>query len=219
MNREISDILIRATYGLGALVTGFAGGWIAHHWKTKAKVVEYEHQKRIRRLKNTSSDEALDRASKVKDILVDLAKHNIADDKFREMLPLLTGAKQTIQLIVENNPLQKSNEEILGQLSYYATKVKYWILKDLMAEFERGGSDIQQKHYDILKNATTRLEQSEEYDDATISGLAEQKLITQAQMLSLMWISGAKIRFLPDMAAADFESLWDSFQKKLKKVQ
>src|SRR5580765_5760018 len=108
MDGDEKSLIIKGLYGAGGLLAGFVGGMVTLYLKTREQRADYENLKRTRRLKRTVQDERIDRAIKIKEIMVDLAKHNIPHDKLVEFMPLLLEGEKQLDVEREYLPLAVS---------------------------------------------------------------------------------------------------------------
>jgi hypothetical protein len=195
MDAATQELVVRGLFGLGGLVAGFAGGWISYYWKTKNQRADYEDLKRTRRLKATKEDERIERAAKVKEIMIDLAKHNIPHEKLLEMLPMIAegGGKSAPVEVDEGEVLDLAVPPslIAEVMQNIYTEIFYWQLVEEQNACERGESEWDAAQCEKMKKAVEACRET--VGSGTIHATPEERLIAQGMLAGLMWITGAKI--------------------------
>jgi hypothetical protein len=187
--REI-DLVYRALFGVGGLVVGFVGGWTAYFWKTREMKAEYEDLKRKRRLTKAKLDEELERTAKAKDIIIDLAKHNVSYEHFLEVLPALTGKPLEVR-VIDDGYIAVPAEDVYKLMAELHASMLYDGIRVRLEAHERGDTPMSDDEVASAKEFMKSFE--EEYGGTPNLQDEEARSSATTTLLTLLWITGAEV--------------------------
>jgi len=189
---------------------GFLSGCGAYWLKTRQMRADYEDLKRRRNLMRAREDDRIERAMKIKDILIDLTNHNVPHERLIEMIPLISGnCAKRMELDdgddVEVLQLAHSPDEIRDLMANVGRDILYWQLVEEQRRYEAGETKYSDEEYEKIKAVVEAF--GEELQESVVRATEDEKNIARGVIAGLLWATGAKLDFFEDGDGITFEDL------------